>query len=100
MVGGLDGESSFISRSMLLPLPAQQPIVAHGSHDNPGCQRAAHRGDRWRTCETGPTHLCDRSTRCCGSFADLNTPPRAPVPDRLSPDELTRLRGLLAATDI
>ena len=30
----------------------------------------------------------------------FNTPPRAPVPDRLSPGELTRLRSLLATTDI
>jgi hypothetical protein len=30
----------------------------------------------------------------------FNTPPRAPLPDRLSPGELTRLRALLATTDI
>lgn len=30
----------------------------------------------------------------------FNTPPRPPVPDRLAPGELTRLRALLAATDI
>ena len=38
------------------------------------------------------------------AVADLaqvfNTPPRAPVPDRLSPGELTRLRAALAAAGI